>query len=158
MRSEHGFTLIELLVVIAIIGILAAIAIPSLLNALERSKQAMTVDRIQKIGTFVEQYIMDFNEVGCPKVGSDPNALIPIFKSTEINFNDFLVKDAWGSTLVIDMNATIGSRAYTIQSYGSDSLPGPQPATAGIVKLFKEDIIWSQGLFQQRPEGSQKSE
>src|SRR5260221_7485754 len=59
--SEKVFTLIELLIVVAIIGIIAAIAIPNLLNAIDRGKQKRTMADMRSIGTGIEAYAVDNN-------------------------------------------------------------------------------------------------
>lgn len=61
MKQQKGFTLIELLVVIAIIGLLSTLAVVSLNNARQKSRDAKRLSDIKQIQTALELYYNDAN-------------------------------------------------------------------------------------------------
>lgn len=63
LNSRKAFTLIELLVVIAIIAILAAILFPVFAQAKVAAKKAAALTQSKQVGTAIQIYIADYDDV-----------------------------------------------------------------------------------------------
>ena len=145
--ARQGFTLIELLIVVAVIGIISAIALPNLLNAIDKSKQKKSMSDLRTIGTAIEAYATD--TASYPQNMANWAALKPIIDPYFIK----MPPDADGWSNVWDASTTANGSDYSLASYGKDGLLGSR--TGGQTSDFNCDIVFSQGQFFQWPEGTQ---
>jgi general secretion pathway protein G len=144
---QRGYTLIELLIVVAIIGLLAAIAIPNLINALQRSRQKRTMADMRAISEAVEMYHQDLSFFPI-YADVDADALRGDLRIYVKQFNGF---DGWNHPFLY----TSDGDDYTLVSRGGDrALDGSWPL--GETGYYDCDIVFSGGAFMQWPGGVQR--
>ena len=139
LKREKGFSLIELLIVVAIIGIIAAIAVPQLMNAMDRGRQRRSMADMRNIAT----------AGGTMRVDTSSYPLV----LADLSANGYMqvtpTNDGWGNPYVY-----VGAAdTYTITSLGSDSAAGPVAPVPWINDPYDPDIVMTDGQFMFAPTG-----
>ncbi len=138
-QAEQGFSLIELLIVIAVIGIIAAIAVPMLLDAVDRAKQRRTMGDMHSIVTANGTYNVDQQNYAPTLNDLQGSEYLQVV----------VLDDAWGNPFIYN---TDGS-TYDLTSWGRDGAVGPPPPSPWNNEPYEPDIVINDGQFTQAPAG-----
>jgi len=173
-NRQRGFTLIELLIVVAIIGIIAAILIPNLIDALQKAKQKRTMADMRNVGTSWMSWITDVVSAGAAGQTNTFDAggySIPLGaaelystlhpSTTFFYINDVPVRDGWKYTYRYAWSGNpLASQVIAIGSGGRNTDLGSIQDADGVVigpftpTQYDQDIIWADGFFVRWPGGT----
>ncbi len=109
--KKNGFTLIELLIVVAIISILAAIAYPSYLDSVRKTKRATAQADLMKLASFMERFFTENNRYHKTNASPAVDVTLPFTQNVDssIQYTYSFSAAPTATTFVLQAIPTAGS-------------------------------------------------
>ncbi len=165
--GQQGFTLIELLIVVAIIGIIAAMLIPNMLDALQKAKQKRTVADMRIVGTSMFSWLTD--QVGAAAAGATATTNVDLASyGTVLRSSDLLTVlvpdylqevpylDGWKRPYdyYLKTATPTAAQVMAIRSPGRDGLAeGTMYSVTSFDPTdYDKDVVWADGFFVRWPQ------
>jgi general secretion pathway protein G len=148
-RSQMGAVIVVVaalaFLAIPFAGIIAAIAVPNFLNAVDRGKQKRTIADVRSIGAAVEAFAVEHKAYPVADSAGDlAEQLSPEYLGT------MPMTDGWSQPLQIQSR----SDGYLIYSYGKDGTGSN--CDDGVTQSFNDEICFADGQFVRYPVGTQQ--
>jgi type IV pilus assembly protein PilA len=118
MKDQRGLTLVELLAVIVILGIIAAIAVPSIGNVVQKSKEDAIKAEALQILNAARLYSI---ETSIPSAGINQDILEPKYLDSTDNFDEYSVKYV-GNELLLTGDGKNGSLVIKFKNASKDTI------------------------------------
>jgi len=135
LSRQSGFTLIEVMVVVVILGILAAVAVPRIMDNPDKARVAKAKQDVRAIEAALDMYRLDNYHYPSTQQGLEALVRQPSGEPPARNWKDggylrSVPKDPWGNDYLY---LSPGSKSdIDIYSLGSDGRPGGDGVAADI--------------------------
>ncbi len=140
LKQDEGLTLIELLVVVAILGIIAAIAIPSVAGAMQNAKIGATEATMSTVQEALQRYEVDF--------GNYPSNLSTLMQQTTAKgttdgpfLSSQTLVDAWGNQIGYEFVAPSGNNPGEYILFSNEG----NNSNTNQLSSSSSNVIWASG-------------